>query len=79
MIAYASIVVGQEIDGKNIVVKIEKVSCIKKKIEELIANQKNSWVEKFDVPEGNVPMYFTRNAQEIFVEDVEHNEQARPE
>jgi hypothetical protein len=76
MIAYASIVVGQEIDGKNLVVKIEKVSCDKSKIDGILATNKNSWVEQFDVPEGKVPMYFSRNPQEIFIEDVEHNEKA---
>jgi hypothetical protein len=74
MKAYASIVVGQEVDGRNLVVKIEKVSCDKTKIDEILASNRNNWVEQFDVPEGKVPMYFSRNPQEILIEDVEHNE-----
>lgn len=73
MKAYCSIVVGQEIDGKNIVVKIEKVSCNKTKIEHLVNTSKNVWQENFQVPEGTVPMYFQRNLQELEVEDVTTN------
>jgi hypothetical protein len=75
MKAYASIVVGQEVDGKNLVVKIEKVSCNKEVIENILKTSKNNWVEQFDVPEGKVPMYFSRNPQEILIEDVEYHEE----
>jgi hypothetical protein len=71
-----SIIVGQEIDGKNLVVKVEKVSCKKEVIDQLLTSGRNNWVERHKVPEGEVPMYFARNAQEIVVEDVEHNQQA---
>jgi hypothetical protein len=76
MKAYASIIVGQEIDGKNLVIKFEKVSCKKEVIDEILAKNRNSWVEKHAVPEGVVPMYFSRNAQELVIDDVEHNQQA---
>ena len=36
MKAYCSIVVGQEIDGHNAVVKVERVSCDKSKIDEIV-------------------------------------------
>jgi hypothetical protein len=75
MKAYMSIIVGQEIDGKNLVIKVEKVSCKKEVIDQLLTAGRNNWVERHKVPEGEVPMYFSRNAQEILVEDVEHNQQ----
>jgi hypothetical protein len=70
MKAYCSIVVGQEIDGHNAVVKVERVSCDKSKIDEIVNKGQASWIENFEVPEGNVKMFFQRNAQEIEIEDV---------
>jgi hypothetical protein len=75
MKVYASVVVGQEIDGRNIVVKIEKLTADRSKIDAILAMGKNNWVTNYDVPEGSVPMYFSRNPQEIELEDVEHSQQ----
>jgi hypothetical protein len=72
MKAYCSIVVGQEIDGQNIVVKIEKISIDKSKIDAL-SNLKNPWTEQTQVPNGTANMFFQRNFQEIEVEDVSTN------
>ncbi len=79
MKVYASVVVGQEINGKNIIVKIEKLTSDKSKIDQLLNSGKNNWIENYNVPEGTVPMYFSRNPQEIELEDVEHSQQTRPE
>jgi|LakMenEpi03Aug12_release.lakeMendotaPanAssembly.Ray.scaffolds.fasta_scaffold260181_3 hypothetical protein len=79
MKVYASVVVGQEINGKNVIVKIEKLTSDKSKIDQLLNSGKNNWIENYDVPEGAVPMYFSRNPQEIELEDVEHSQQTRPE
>lgn len=69
MKVYCSIVVGQEIDGKNVVVKIEKASVDKSKIEAM-QSLKNPWTENFQVPDGNVKMLFQRNFQEFEVDDA---------
>jgi hypothetical protein len=79
MKVYASVVVGQEIDGRNVVVKIEKLTCDKSKIDQILTSGKNNWVENYAVPDGTVPMYFSRNPQEIELEDVEYSQQTRPE
>ena len=72
MKAYCSIVVGQEIDGLNVVVKIEKISCDKSKIDNLMT-LKNPWTEEITIPNGKTNMFFQRNFQEIEVEDVSAN------
>jgi len=69
MKVYCSIIVGQEIDGKNVVVRVEKASTDKAKIEEM-QSLKNPWTENFQVPDGNVKMFFQRNFQEIEVDDA---------
>lgn len=70
MKVYLCVTVGQEIDGRNVVVRIDSASANKTKVDEFLNTNKNSWVEKFQVPEGMVDMYFQRNAQEIEVSDV---------
>ncbi len=67
---YLSIVVGQELDGKHLVVKVEKVSKEKEKIEQILQQGKNNWVSNVDTPDGSLPMYFTRNPYEAELEDV---------
>lgn len=69
MKAYCSIVVGQEIDGQNVIVKIEKLSCDKSKIDSL-TSLKNPWTEQVQVLNGTANMFFQRNFQEVEVEDV---------
>lgn len=67
---YLCVTVGQEIDGKNVVVRIDYASANKTKVDEFLSSNKSAWVEKFQVPEGVVDMFFQRNAQETEVLDV---------
>ncbi len=64
---YCSVIVGQEIDGNNVMVKIEKASFDKSKIDEL-ALLKNPWTEQIDIQGGKVNMFFQRNFQELEVD-----------
>jgi hypothetical protein len=66
---YLAISVGQEVDGRNIALRVDKVSFNKNKINEFLLNNKNSWVEKFKFPEGEVNCFFERHATEVEVED----------
>ena len=69
MKVYISTIVGQQIDGQNVIVKIEKASVDKSKIDAM-ASLKNPWTEETDTPSGKANMLFQRNVQEIEVEDV---------
>lgn len=66
---YLAITVGQEINGRNVVVKIDKASFNKASVEQFLAQNKNSWNENFKFPEGEGPCFFERHAQEVGVED----------
>jgi hypothetical protein len=66
---YLAITVGQEINGRNVVVKIDKASFNKASIEHFLSQNKNSWNENFKFPEGEVTCFFERHAQEVGVED----------
>jgi len=69
MKVFLSTIVGQQIDGQNVIVKIEKASVDKSKIDTLLS-LKNPWTEEVDTPAGKAQMFFQRNFQEIEVEDV---------
>lgn len=71
MKVYCAISIGQEINGSNVVLRIDKASVDKTKIDAYLNTNKPTWSEKFALPEGNVDMYFQRNAQEFEVEDVQ--------
>lgn len=67
---YLCITVGQELDGRNVIVRVDKASTNKSVVDQFLSTNKPTWVEKFQVPEGLVDMYFQRNGQEIEVEDA---------
>jgi hypothetical protein len=66
---YLAITVGQEVNGKNVVVRVDKASFSKTTIEDYLRTEKNSWVEKHTFPEGEASCYFERHAQEVEVID----------
>ncbi len=66
---YLSITVGQEINGRNTIVKIDKASTKKDDIESSIKNGQGTWIEKFDVPGGKVDFFCERHLQEVEVEN----------
>ncbi len=66
---YLALTVGQEINGKNVVVKIDKASFNKSVIEQFLSQNRNSWTENFKFPEGELSCFFERHAQEVGVED----------
>lgn len=70
MKVYMTIVVGQELDGRNLVVKVEKLSKDKEVIEGILKKEKNNWVSNHDTADGSLPMYFTRNPFEAELDDV---------
>jgi len=69
MKVYLAIVVGQELDGRNLVVKVEKVTSKKEEIEQLIQKGPNNWVANHETPDGSFPMYFSRNPYEAELEN----------
>lgn len=66
---FLAISIGQEVDGRNVALRIDKASFDKNKINEFLATNKNSWVEKFRFPEGEVDCFFERHATETEVTD----------
>lgn len=68
MKVYLCITVGQEIDGKNVVVRIDKASQKKEDIQTFIQSSRNPWTEAIEVPGGKVNFFCERNLQEVEVE-----------
>lgn len=66
---YLALSIGQEINGKNIVLRVDKASFLKNKVQEFLYQNKNAWIDKHTFPEGEVNCYFERHAQEVEVED----------
>jgi hypothetical protein len=71
MQVYISLVVGQEINGSNIMVKIEKASTKRDTIEQFIKGKQNPWNESQQLNGANVSFLMERNLQEIEVDSNE--------
>jgi hypothetical protein len=69
MKAFISITIGQEINGRNVVVKVDKACKDKEKIEEFIKTNKTMWNEFLEVPGGKVNFLCERHIHEIEVEE----------
>lgn len=66
---FLAVTVGQEVNGKNVIVRIDKASFSKNKLDDFLRSEKNAWIEKHVFPEGEASCYFERHAQEVEVED----------
>jgi len=67
---YACITVAQEIDGKNLMIRFDKVTTKKDDLEKYVANNKSAWVEKMGSPQGMIDFACERHPHEIEVEDL---------
>ena len=66
---YLAISLGQEVDGRNVALRVDMASLNKTKIEEFLNRNRNSWTEKFPFPEGEVNCFFERHATEVELSD----------
>jgi hypothetical protein len=66
---YLCITVGQEINGKNAVVKVDKASLKKEDIDQYVSKSQTTWVEKIEVLGGKVDFFCERHIQEVEVEN----------
>jgi hypothetical protein len=69
MKAFLCLTVGQEINGRNVVVRVDKASNKKEDIENFIKGGQGTWLEKLDVPGGKVDFFCERHLHEIEVEN----------
>jgi hypothetical protein len=69
---YISLAVGQEVNGANVMVKVEKASTNKSSIEKFISGKQNPWTESQQFNNTNVMFFMERHLQEI---EVDTNEQ----
>ena len=69
---YISLAVGQEVNGANVMVKVEKASTNKSSIEKFISGKQNPWTESQQLNNTNVMFFMERHLQEI---EVDTNEQ----
>jgi hypothetical protein len=69
MQTYICITVGQEINGRNVVIKVDKASTKKEDIEDYIKKNQTSWLEKIDVSGGKVDFFCERHIHEVEVEN----------
>jgi hypothetical protein len=69
MKVYLCITVGQELNGRNTVVRIDKASTKKEDVEQYISKNQSSWMEKIDVVGGKVDFFCERHPQEVEVEN----------
>lgn len=66
---YMCITVGQEINGKNVVVKVDRASKAKEDIEIYVNKNPTTWTEKIPVPGGAVNFFCERHIHEVEVEE----------
>lgn len=66
---YICVTVAQEINGRNIQIRVDKASRNKSSIDAFLSSGNNSWVEKIKTPEGNVDFYCERHPQEVDLSD----------
>jgi hypothetical protein len=63
------IVVGQELNGKNVIVRVDRASKNKEDIDLFISKNPATWTEKMNVPGGVVNFFCERHAHEVEVEE----------
>lgn len=69
MKVFMCVTIAQEIDGKNLLVRFDKCSKTKQAVDNFIAQNKASWVEKIPVGQANLDFACERHPYEIEVED----------
>ena len=72
--AYIAITVGQEINGKNVTIRVDKASFKQQDVDIFLKSNKNSWSDSLPLDPNNptvtsVPFYFERHAMEIDIEN----------
>ena len=65
MKVYIAITIGSEVNGKNMLVRVDKASSTKEKIDEFIKLNPTTWIEKYTFQEGSLDCYFQRQPYEI--------------
>jgi hypothetical protein len=68
---YMSLTVGQEVNGVNVMVKVEKASTNKALIEKFISGKQNPWTESHPLNGANLMFFMERHLQEIEVDTNE--------
>jgi len=66
---FMCIVVGQEVNGKNVIVRVDRASKSKEDIEFFISKNPATWTEKMNVAGGTVNFFCERHAHEVEVEE----------
>lgn len=69
MKVFICLTVAQEVDGKNLFVRVDKASKNKDFIDKFIAQQKGTWIERIKVSDGEVNFACERHPHEIEVEE----------
>lgn len=67
---YICLTVAQEVDGKNLFVRVDKASKNKSNIDSFMSNEKASWVERIKIQNEDVSFVCERHPHEIEVEDL---------
>jgi hypothetical protein len=67
---FICLTVAQEVDGRNLFVRVDKTSKSKDVIEKFMSVEKLSWVEKITTPEGDLNFACERHPHELEVEDA---------
>jgi hypothetical protein len=70
MKVFICLTVAQEIDGRNLFVRVDKASKSKDVVESFMSKEKASWVEKITTPEGELSFACERHPHELEVEDA---------
>lgn len=66
---YMCITVGQEINGKNVVVRVDRASKNKEDLEFFVNKNPATWTEKIAAPGGMVSFFCERHVHECEVEE----------
>lgn len=66
---FICLTVAQELEGRNLFVRVDKASKSKEVVEKFISTQKNSWIEKIATPEGELSFACERHPHELELED----------
>lgn len=69
MLIYAAITVGQEINGRNVVVRTDFASKNKSEVEDFLSKNKGSWTEFIDVENQKINFFCERHVQQIEVKE----------
>lgn len=69
MKVYICLTVAQEVDGKNMFVRVDKASKHKDVVEKFLSEQKSSWVEKIKIADGEIGFACERHPHELEVEE----------